>query len=370
MKIKISKKNLILICVLALVFIAVIFVQNHPSLILSVMKLFNPSYETPAITFETYDSCDFAKTDGAFVAAYPDGIAFYDSSLKEKQRDNSSGTNPVIKTDGKNTLIYYGTEKRAVIKLNTKVLYISSDYPILNATVNKNGNFALVTEESGFKSRIVVYNKNGDQIYVWHSADAYLTDASLSDDGKMMVASALYSGNDGISSKVLVFSLSESKPIAQIDKKGEAIYSAAFCGGKKILVISDAKTGMYNTDASNIWEEDYSKKQLFTYNYSGSNIILATGNTSSATEKVSIKILSFSGRLKGEYTHQGEVLGTSIGKNGVLAYGKNSLTLISFGGREKSSVTLGIEIKKAFLSDDGKSVFAISNSIGKIYYLR
>lgn len=368
-KLNFTKRTLLIIALIA-VFAAAIFINRHPKIMLESIRLFNSDYDTPSITFERSDCYGFEKGEKNIVAAYTDSVKAYDSSLNEKWSILTSGDNPEVKTGGKNTLVYYGAEKRASVRINDKNIFITTDYPILNGFINESGYFALVTEEKGFKSQIIVYDEKGNEIYKWHSADCYVTGAVISDDCKTMAANTVFYDESGISSKVMMFSFTESKPFSEIVKNDTLILDVKFIGRKKLLITGDLKTGVYNTDGTNLWEEDYSDKQLFTYNCDDDNIILAVGNTASSTEKVSVKIFSHSGKLKGEYVHNGEVIGIDTADGKILVYGKRNLVLISDGGREKNNIDLNLDIRTAFLFDDGKTVFAVSNSVGKIYYLR
>ena len=368
-KIRLTKR-LWLIIALVVIIVAALFIHNNPHIILSSIRLFNSDYDTNSITFEKADYYGFEKMDNQIAVAYTDSVKIYDDKLEEKHSINMAGSAPVVKTAGKNMLVFYPAEKKAVVKIKDTEYKINTDYYILNGTVNKDGYFALVTEEKGFKAMVTVYDDKNKEIYKWHSADCYIADVDISDDSKTMAVNAVAATEAGIESKVMLFSFTDSKPFSEIVPNGVAVYEASFLSNNRLAVIGDKKTGIYNTDGTLIREEDYSSNQLFSYNASGDNIILATGDTASATENVSVKIYSSSGRLKGEYVHSGEVLGIDVTDNGILVYGKRNVVLISDGGREKRSVELNVDVLKAFLFDDEKTVFVVSNSVGKIYYLR
>jgi dipeptidyl aminopeptidase/acylaminoacyl peptidase len=334
------------------------------------MEFFNPSYERPFITFEKADYYGFAKYNENIVAAYRDNIKIYNKDLEEEETILCSGVDPYVKTNGDNMLVFYPSEKKALLKTGKNETNITTPYYILNATVNKNGYYAFVTEEKGFKSQVLDYDNKGNELYKWHSADYYITDVSISDDNTKMVVTAFVNDENQIKSSVMVFSFTDSKPVAKIEEKDNVIISAAFSDKNKINIVGDKKCGVYNSDLVKMWEETYDSKQLFTYNISGENIIIAYADTSSATDKVSVKIYSQGGKEKGEYIHDGEITGIDVSDGGILAYSKRQMYVLSESGRVKRHLDVNVDISNAFLSDDGKSVFTVSNSVGKFYYLR
>jgi dipeptidyl aminopeptidase/acylaminoacyl peptidase len=267
-------------------------------------------------------------------------------------------------------LVFYPSEKKAILKNKKDEKNITTSYYILNGTVNKNGYYAFVTEEKGFKSQVIVYDNKGNELYKWHSADDYITDVSISDDNTKMVVTAFTNDENKIKSSVMVFSFTDNKPVAKIEEKDNLIISAAFSGKNKINIVGDKKCGVYNLDLVNLWEDTYDTKQLFTYDISSDNIIIAYADTSSATDKVSVKIYSQGGKKKGEYIHDGEITGIDVSDGGILAYSKRQMYVLSESGRVKRQLDVNVDISNAFLTDNGKSVFALSNSVGKFYYLR
>ena len=365
---KIKKSHIIIGIILLVVCIFAIIIQTNPDVSYFFLKLVNPDFDKRVITFEKADYYGFATVNGDIVAAYRDNIKIYDTDLKEKETIAVSGVDPTVKTNGKNMIVFYPSENKALVKIGSETKNISTPYYILNATVNKNGYYALITEEKGFKSQVIVCDNKGSEIYKWHSSDYYITDVSISDDNKHMVLTSLAPDKDAIKSSIMVFSFTDEKPIAQIVKTDVTYISASFINKNKIAIIGDKKAGVFNLNLSPVWEEDYSTKQLFTYSADDKNIILALGNTKSASEKVSVKIYSPSGNLKGEFIHNGEITGIDTSQNSILVYGKRNLYNISESGKVKRQLDLNIDILHAFTVKNG--VFVVSNSVGKIYYLR
>lgn len=363
-------KRLWIIIILILVLCAGIFIHQNPHIIISSIRLFNPDYLNASITFEKADYYGFEKYGDKIVAAYRDSIVIYDDKLNAEQTISSAGSDPIVKTSGDNMIVFYPSDKKAVVKTNKEEKTINTGYYILNADITSNGYYAIITEEKGFKAQVAVYDKKGNEVYKWHSSDCYITDVDISDDGKMMVITELAPLENSFESRVMLFNFTDSKPLAQIVKNDTTVISAQFTDKRKIAIVGDTKSSVHNLDGSLIWEEAYPSKQLFTYNINGDNIILALGNTASATENVSVNVYSLSGNLKGQFHYNGEVLGIDIADNGILVYGKRSLYLISEGGREKRKLDLNVDIMQAFLLENEKSVFIVSNSVGKVYYLR
>ena len=369
-KVKLTKPKIIIAIILITVISIAIFIQSNPYYIHLAMELLNPDYQRPFITFEKADYYGFAKHNENIVAAFRDNIKIYNKDLQEQETIFCSGVDPYVKTNGDNILVFYPSEKKAYLKTKKDEINITTSYYILNGTVNKNGYYAFVTEEKGFKSQVLVYDNKGTELYKWHSADYYITDVSISDDNTKMVVTAFTNDENQLKSSIMVFSFNENKPVAKIEDKNSMFISAAFTDKNRINVVGDKKCGVYNSDLVKMWEDTYPSKQLFTYNITGENIIIAYADTSSATDKVSVIIYSSGGKKKGEFISNGEIIGIDVSKGSILAYSKRQMYVLSESGRVKRNLDVNVDISNAFLQDDGKSVFAVSNSVGKFYYLR
>lgn len=119
-----------------------------------------------------------------------------------------------------NGYLAFYQQKGTSLKLYRKeqeLCSIDTEFAILSATVNDNGNVTIITEDSGHKSAIAVYRKNGELVYRWHSGAQLATHAALSDHGDELAVCTLSLEQTTPQATLYLFSLRDTQPILEQD---------------------------------------------------------------------------------------------------------------------------------------------------------
>lgn len=107
-------------------------------------------------------------------------VSAYDKSGNKKWSVNISVKDPIVDVCGKCVLVADRKGKSIYIIRNGKLLLsYETQYNISLARVNKYGTFVAVTDEDGYKSRTSLIDASGDELFTWHSSDAYVIDAAV-----------------------------------------------------------------------------------------------------------------------------------------------------------------------------------------------
>ena len=72
----------------------------------------------------------------------------YNKDLEEEETILCSGVDPYVKTNGDNMLVFYPSEKKALLKTGKNETNITTPYYILNANANTDAKIENVTIES------------------------------------------------------------------------------------------------------------------------------------------------------------------------------------------------------------------------------
>lgn len=195
-----------------------------------------------------------------------------------------------------------GTEFK-LISNGREIISHTSDEEIITANINKSGYFAIVSKEKGYRSKVSVFDSNGKQIYVWHSADYDVIDVALSNDNNKLVAAALNCNGNGSLSTVFMFSFNsaEYKVCTESDVN---LISGIYYSGRNIICIGDKNALCISPGGSGLWEIDYKGRTLQEFSfYEGG--VLAMGFTKSSLDSIRggsiVEMYGSSGRLKGTY---------------------------------------------------------------------
>lgn len=177
-----------------------------------------------------------------------------------------SYSTPVLKTGGSYSLSYnLGGTRYQVDNQNETLKNDEQEDAILCGDINPDGTYAIVTEISGYLSRLLVYDKNHEIIYDYKFANHIINSVSLSDNGKNVVCGGLTSNNGEMTSAVYVLDFSEEKPIAITEIEDETIYDISFMTTGKIAFIGAFGMHLMENDYKTLQSLSFEELKLTSY---------------------------------------------------------------------------------------------------------
>jgi hypothetical protein len=97
-------------------------------------------------------------------------------------------------------------------KYSTELSTIEFKNPIISADIGRNGTYAVVTTADSYLGTVYVYNKKNDLVFSWNSANSYITDVAVANNGRS-IAVSLFNAKDGAySSTINVFDIMSATP--------------------------------------------------------------------------------------------------------------------------------------------------------------
>lgn len=98
-------------------------------------------------------------------------------------------------------------------KYSTELGSVEFKNPIISADIGRNGTYAVVTGADSYLATVYVYNKNNDLLFSWNSANSYISDVAVADNGRS-IAVSLFNAKDGAySSTINIFNLKSATPV-------------------------------------------------------------------------------------------------------------------------------------------------------------
>lgn len=367
------KKNTvfkIIIVVLIVVLVSLlVYVNQTPTFLTKTIQIFNKNYQydAPFYEIENHEGIFAQKlSDNRFVISTNEKTEILSHNLKNEATISFSGEKPTVKMCDNNLLIMHKDSNKALFIDGNKNIPINCSSTILTGAVNKNGYFALVTDEKGFKAQIIVYNKSGKEIYKWHSAENYITDVDISDSNDTLIASTVDYKDSKLKSKILIFNTSKELP-EEIELDNMAV-SINFLNKSKFVVAGNESIASYSINTKKLWEKSYEGKHLLSYKLKNNKIAIALGMANLATETNSIYLLNENGKEISVFENKGDIVNLDILANDILIVGKKELKVAD--DKLKFSIPVGKDIKKAVFSINNKTVFVLTDSIAQIMYLK
>jgi len=153
-----------------------------------------------AYTYETGANELFASAGNGLAIVSSSGIQLLNDSGQTVVKQVFSLGSPAVSASASNCAFYdVGGTTLWVADFSGNVNNISISDSIISVSVNKNGWMAVVTEKTGYKAFITIYDAGLTPVYELHFGSAYVLSAQVSPDNKNVALLTAGSGGGGIS---------------------------------------------------------------------------------------------------------------------------------------------------------------------------
>lgn len=153
----------------------------------------------------------FAVLDGDLLLCSPNAISLYSGSGTQYINQSVSMENPVVNTNGSLAVVYDAGGSSLYI-LGQRTLVWSADdlESILSARLNKNGQLTVVTQASGYRGTVSVYDAAYSPVMSINLSSAFVMDAALSDDGHTLAILTIGQTNGSFATSLELYDMSYS----------------------------------------------------------------------------------------------------------------------------------------------------------------
>ena len=158
----------------------------------------------------------------------------------------------------------------------------NTDSPILTAAMNQKGDFALVTDQTGYRSAVTVYDSRQRLLCQWLTAQYYVMTASVSPDGEHFAALCLGQNGMALATRVLYFAIGEEQPAWTVDLGERQVYSITHDKSGGLVIVCDDGVARYQ-DGQCTASLDFDRSLRLFSAVEGSDVLLAFEDGSRGT---------------------------------------------------------------------------------------
>ena len=180
---------------LALVLGAVALVANYDKLNFDFVKRWfsyrslarSDSGQAESFSFDGDSDSIFASVGGDLLVCSPNSLQLYSGSGQLYVNETISMENPAVDTAGDTALIYdVGGEELLIYANREEVLSLTQEtgQSILSASLNRSGWLAVVSQASGYRGTVTVYNSSYAPLIQFSLSDRFVMDAVVSPDNR------------------------------------------------------------------------------------------------------------------------------------------------------------------------------------------
>lgn len=277
---------------------------------------------------------------GSDVALLGDSsLTLYKSNGKELFSRQHGYSNPAMCSCTARVMVYDRGGKNLRVENRAKTLMMKeTEGPITTACMAKSGRFAVVTRGLNYVSDVTVYDSDGDQTFVWHSAGRQVMGVSLSDNGRYMgVVTLQVEGGQGVS-QVLLFDTRRGLTLAEQRFEGSTPVSVDMKGNVAVAVLNDRVVSVKKSGVTTQYPFEGGSVTCFdNHNDYGTVLVLGMYQDSRNNRLV---ILDEDLDVISQADIEREVLGVSAKGNRVSLLSSGQVLFYSRGGKLKGESPL------------------------------
>ena len=160
-------------------------------------------------------------------------------------------------------LIYSPSSNEVILQSKTEKLgSVTEQNPVTVAALAENGGFATSHAADENQSILSVYNNRFKKIFQWNCSQEFITDISLSSNGKKVAVAASGVKDAEIYTRILIFDVGSSEPVADVKYNGTMFLRVIYTASNRIIAVGDNKTVVHNKKGEVLDELVYSEDSL------------------------------------------------------------------------------------------------------------
>lgn len=205
---------------------------------------------------------------------------------------------PAICTSDPYVLLYdKGNKGFCVASSYSEYLHSSLDSPILSASMNRKGAFALVTNEENYRSAVTVYSAKQKLLCKWMTSQYYVMLTSVSPDSRHFAALCFSQEELTLSTQIRYFDVDREDAVWTVDLGEKQVYSMTHDKSGGLLILCD--DGLYHYDKAG----NLTASQLFSASpvrfavHEEDDIVMAFSDADKAAQRILILVASAEGEL-------------------------------------------------------------------------
>lgn len=339
------------------------------SLILSIFSLFG-GHKTLNVTFEGGNEYKTKPFKDNVIMYNNRGVWAINSGGETEWEIKETLSEPFVEAKGSYILLadLAGKHFAAIYKNGKPYREIKTENDIISAKVTGRGYSVFATDTDGYKGKVAVYNRHGNQIYEWYSGSGYITDVELTENGRYLAVAQLISDGEVANTKVQFIDTRHDQVVATAERTGEIAVCLKAVARDRLVVLTDKGISGYNMQGKEKFHISLIGKSPTLYNLDGDNTIGVV--TQGGRGNSVLELYSTTGKLRGAYTATGDIRALSVrGKSAVVAQQKG-LTRISSRGKEKKIISISHDVKSIGCFDGDKKVLAIGSGEAEVIKIK
>ncbi len=237
-------------------------VSNITDSIRQVKTVFTKSGGYP-YSLETLNYRNVVPIGGGPLVIYDDSTLVLNAAADEIYSIQLGYADSKAVTRNGRALVYSPSSNEVILQSKTEKLgSITEKNPVTAAAIAENGGFATSHAADENQSILSVYNNRFKKVFQWNCSQEFITDISLSSNGKRVAVAATGVENAEIYTRILIFDIKSSEPEVDIRYNGTMFLRIVYTSSNRVIAVGDNKTVVHNKKGEVLDELVYSEDSL------------------------------------------------------------------------------------------------------------
>jgi len=241
----------------------------------------------------------FSVLDGDLLVCSANAISLYSGSGTRYVSQSVNMENPVVDTNGSRAVVYDAGGSSLYVLGQRELIWSTTELDsILSARLNKNGQLTVVTQASGYRGQVTVYDSSCEPLMSVNLSSAFVMDGALSDDGKTLAIVTIGQENGAFASTLALYTLNTAGGGEFVPDSTRSLESTVVleCRHTASAVWTLSDQGLNIIDHSGqITDTDWSDMHLKRYTLSGDGFSAALLGKYRAGSQAELWIVDSSG---------------------------------------------------------------------------
>lgn len=281
-----------------------------------------------------------------------------------------SFSKPMLNCDGDNVIIYnlggngyaVGNKKELGALKTTK-----DDKYLIAADINANGDYCIVHQTDGYLSKIVVYNKDNEQLYAYSFAKYYINCVALNSKGTGCVACGVSGDSGSMSGIAYLLDFTKKEPSATFTLDENLVYSVEYLSSSKVCMVCSDTSYMLDIGSGALNQIDYGNMELTSYDIDTDTDSLVLSLSRSGDGRLcSLQYIDSSGKVLKVIDTKHSVESLSVYKNRIGILDSGMCYIYDNTGKKLGKAEAGNGAIAVRLEDVDKAYILGINDINKL----
>ncbi len=310
--------------------------------------------DTVNITFPESDNNRFHLLKKGLVILSNEKLSVYSMSGEEKYSVPLTYRNPTVSGSEKHLIAFdRGSTEFLVTNGTSILLQEEAASNIINANMNRNGAFSLITDGPDCKTLLSVYNPSFDLVYKLYSTEQYVMDAAISNNNKSMAVLTLSASGEGFIGAVSFYHLDEEEPYFTHSLTDCVPLAVEYDAGGQIRVLCENRYLLFDKDGTLLTEFPFDQTDLLSYTFGSKRMVGLLTNNYSTGGYSSMTLLSRNDEEPLSISFREETLAVSAAGNYIAVRCPNKIVVYDRKLRLDRTYTVPAGVKSCIMREDG-----------------